>query len=240
MNLRELIAAYRHRAADETKPYANDDPVVTAWLNEAVDEAAIRAKLIFDTTSPFCTITIVVDKAVYELAPCVTEIAAAWTDQYRTTLDGTDQSALDRAGQAYPLPGRYGRRHGWERCEYWSQWRLQKGHPRYYIQDGQRLQLVPIPTAVDTLHLEVYRTVRDAERMKRPDDRPVIATVHHSGLVDWALYRAYLKRDEDQEDPKLAENHLALFEQRYGLRPDANVMRKRNERRSHTTAVNWP
>jgi hypothetical protein len=182
---------------------------------------------------------VVIDRAVYELAACIFEIAAAWTDAYRWTLEGTDQSALDRAGQAYPLPGRYGRR-GWARCEYWSQWRLQKGHPRFFIQDAQRLQLVPIPTAVDTLHLEVYRTAKESERMKGLESCPVIATAHRSGLVDWALYRAYLRRDEDQSDPKQAADHLALFEERYGLRPDANVARKRNERRSRTTTINWP
>lgn len=240
MNLRELIDAYRDRADDAKTPYRADDKQVTAWFNEAIDEAAIRGKLIFDATSPFCTMSVVVDQAVYKLAPCIIEIAAARTDKYRWTLDGTDQSALDRAGQTYALPGRYGRRRGLARCEYWAQWRLQKGHPRFFIQDEQRLQLVPIPTEADTVHLEVYRTTTDDERMKDSQDCPRIATAHHSGLVDWALYRAYLRRDEDQTDSKLASDHLALFEQRYGLRPDANVARKRNERRAHITPINWP
>lgn len=239
MNLSELTAAYRNRADDETAPYRADDKQVMAWLNEAVDEAAIRAKLIFDTSSTFCTIPIVVDRAVYTLAPEISEIAAAWTDVNRWSLDGTDQSALDRMGQAN-LRGRFGRSRDWAYCDYWSQWRLRKGHPRFFIQDGQRLQLVPIPTAADTLHLEVYRTTKESERLKGPQDCPAIATAHHSGLVDWALYRAYLRRDEDQTDPNLAAGHLALFEQRYGMRPDANVARKRNERRAHTTPINWP
>lgn len=240
MQLRELITAYRDRADDESKPYRADDPKVTAWLNEAVDEACVRADLIFDTTSPFCAVPVVIDQANYRLAPEIHKISAAWSTRFNNPLDPTDQSALDRAGETYGLPGRYRGGRSWARCDYWAQWRTQKGHPRFYLRDGQQLRLVPIPTSTDTLNLEVYRIPTAGERMKDAGDCPRIASAHHAGLVDWVLYRAYLRRDEDQNDPKLAAEHLGLFEARFGERPDANVMRKRQEHRSHTTAVNWP
>jgi hypothetical protein len=57
--------------------------------------------------------------------------------------------------------------------------------------------------------------------------------------VHWALYRAYLRRDEDQTDPSLASTHLTLFTAAFGERPDANVQRRRQEHRSRTTTINW-
>lgn len=239
MQLSELIAEYRVRADDGSQPYRADDPTVTRWLNEAVDEACIRADLIFDTTSPFCTIPIQPNVPTYALAQPIHKISAAWSTTFRSNLEPTDQSALDRVGQHYPLHGRY-RRRSWAWCDYWAQWRTQTGHPRFYLRDGQSIRLVPIPSDADTLNLEVYRTPRESERMRDPEDCPRIASVHHSGLTDWAMYRAFLRRDEDQNDPKLAATHLELFTARFGERPDANVARRRAEHRSRTTMVNWP
>lgn len=242
MDLCALIEAYRDRSDDDTAPYRVDDTRVMRWLNEAVDEACIRASLIFDVASPMCSIALVPGQASYRLAPEIQKINAAWSDKFRTTLEPTDQSALDQAGAPYPVSRyRYGyRSRGVCFSEYWSQWRTQTGHPRYYLRDDRTLRLVPIPTDADTLHLEVYRTPTDAEQMKDGKDCPRIATIHHAGLVDWALYRAYMRRDEDQYDAKLAANQFGLFEARFGVRPDAQVLRKRAEHRSHVTAINWP
>lgn len=238
MTLDDLIGRFRQRADDAASPPLNDDETVRGWLNEAVNEACIRARLIFDTSSAFLTIPIVVDQAVYTLDPSIIQIADMWLTNRRWILEGTDQSALDR-GSIFPRwRGRY--RHHDCYALWGRNWRTWKGSPRYFIQDGTRLQLVPIPTEVDTLNLSVYRLPVDSEVMDAPAEEPVIAAQWHDRLIDWALFRAYDSKDGEEIDDTRAGIALARFEASFGKRLDAAVERKRAERRSHTTVTNWP
>jgi len=229
------MAGYRDRADDTAQPYGADDRTVTGWLNEAVDEAAIRAKLLFDSSSPICSLPIRANQAVYQLASAIDTVSDAWLESTGAQLVGTDQSAMDRL---QPPPGWVVSPDNWPTIN----WRKWTGRPRWFIQDDRRLQLVPVPTAADTLHLSVYRIAMSSERLRAENKsgEPVIAGKWHERLIDWALYRAYSRRDEDQSDPNLAATHFGLFEASFGSRPSANVARKRNERRAHTTRINWP
>lgn len=232
----DLIARYRKESDDLAQPYRNDDKTVVGWLNEAVDEAAIRAKLLFDTDSQFCSITIRANQAVYQLTAAIDTVQDAWLNSTGQIVVGTDQSALDRTN--LPNVCRPGNQSGWPA----SNWRTATGTPQWFIQDGRRLQLVPIPTANDVLKLGVYRTATEAEKLSAgsPQQEPVIAAQWHERLLDWVLFRAFSLRDEDQNDPRVAQEHLAAFEASFGIRADANVARKRRERRAHTTTINWP
>jgi hypothetical protein len=236
MEFCELEARFRKRADDAVAPYFSDSDTVRAWFNEATAEACIRARLIFDTTSSFCTIPISADQAVYTLDPCIDRIAAAWLTARQTILEGTDQSALDRGSVGPPRHA-----HRVSCASLWGRnWRTRKGSPVYYVQDGRRLQLVPIPAEADTLNLSVYRIPTDDEQMDTPSDEPAIEGKWHERLIDWALFRAYDDKDGEENDDSRARLALARFEQSFGLRPDANVERKRNERRARTTTINWP
>lgn len=237
MTLDEMTCRFRDRADDAADPPLYDDDTVRGWLNEAVTEACIRARLIFDTNSPFCQIPIVADQAVYALDPSIIQIADMWLTNRRRILEGTDQSALDRGSM---LP-RWRRTHRYHCAELWGRnWRTWKGIPYYFIQDNLRLQLVPIPTEADTLNLSVYRIPTETEVMDAPAEEPVIAAQWHERLIDWALFRAYDKKDGEENDDARATIALARFEESFGKRMNAAVERKRAERRSHTTMTNWP
>jgi len=54
MNLRELIVECRRASRDTVVPYFWKDEVWTAALNEAEDEACVRARLIEDDEADFC------------------------------------------------------------------------------------------------------------------------------------------------------------------------------------------
>jgi hypothetical protein len=45
------------------------------------------------------------------------------------------------------------------------------------------------------------------------------------------MHRAYLKQDAETFNPIKAAEYLGLFEQAFGERPDANVQRKRRDKR---------
>ena len=55
MNLSALLAETRLRLDDEVQPYRHADDVLTGWLNEAQREAAERARLIVDSSTPEIT-----------------------------------------------------------------------------------------------------------------------------------------------------------------------------------------
>lgn len=245
MTLADLLDAYRNAADDETEPYRADDARVTGWLNEAVDEACLRAKLIFDTTSPLCTLRVVAGTQAYVLHPAIDDIAAAWMDKHHTVLQPTDQSALDRGRDVRWHLNSPSWRAAYVDASAWcgSNWRMWNGQPRFIIRDGQSIRLVPNPTSDDVLHLEVYRRPLAAEKLDAANATtcvPRVSFQYQPALVEWALYRAFMRRDEDQVDPAVAAAHLQLFEAAFGPRTDANVVRKQHEQRSHTTVINWP
>ena len=52
MVLSELMKRFRTLAHDTVEPYFTGDDILTAWLNDAVSEAAIRGRLIHVSDDP--------------------------------------------------------------------------------------------------------------------------------------------------------------------------------------------
>ena len=69
MTLAELIAALRTDADDlVANPYLWSDAELTRWANEAEQEAALRAKLLFDaSTTAVCQIAVLAGTTSYAL-----------------------------------------------------------------------------------------------------------------------------------------------------------------------------
>jgi hypothetical protein len=228
MNLRGLIGQFRARAEDTNKPYLFSDQAITGYLNEAQIEACVRARLIFDTDSRFLTIALRANKGEYKIDSSILQngIVDVYVDGYAgmTTpgfkLDGTDQSVLDR--------------------DRWFHYRSQTGRPRYFMQDGNVLRLAPIPDNTGTMRLAAYRMPTCSEALKEVGDEPFIPGQWHIRLIDWALYLAYSNNDPDTVNPGKAALAEARFESSFGKRVDANTERKRSERRSGVSRVNWP
>ena len=49
MELRELIRRFRVESNDKVVPYFIEDDDVIAWLNDAVNEACIRGRLLYES-----------------------------------------------------------------------------------------------------------------------------------------------------------------------------------------------
>lgn len=228
MNLRDLIDQYRSRTGDTEKPYLWSDQDITGFYNEAQVEACVRARLIFDADSRFLSIPLRANTGEYEINPSILQngIVDVYVDGYAGTtcpgfmLRGTDQSALDR--------------------ERWFHYRSQTGRPIYFMQDGHTLRLAPIPNNTGTLRMAVYRVPACEEKLEDDDDEPVISNQLHLRLVDWALYLGYSVNDAEKVNPEKAALAEARFDASFGKRVDANTDRKRSERRSSVSKVNWP
>lgn len=210
MNLEELIKVCRARANDAVLPYLWSDEDWILFLNEAEAEAAERAELLLDISTPaVCQITVTAGVSTYPMHRSILKIQRAKLDLGRSPLMETSIEELDNASN------------GWE---------SKSGNPgRFFQTSDTTLTLVPTPMAADVLRLRVYRL--PIRPMADDNDMPEIAARYHYRMLDWALRCAYLKQDSETLDKAKAAEHEAIFVAAFGERPDANVQRKRRDRR---------
>lgn len=202
--LGQLIEDCREELDDEVAPYLWDDTYLTKRLNEAVEEAAVRARLLVESSrADICQVALVAGQAQYTLHPSVVVIRRAVLASDRSDpLCRTTTAALDG-----------------HRCR----WRAEAGTPEFLVRDQQSRTFFvsPVPTQDDVLHLTVWRRPTDDELMEDSSDEPCIDEAHHDKLMHWACFRALSKRDSEQNSSKDAERHQFEFETAFGPRPTA-------------------
>jgi hypothetical protein len=222
MTLEELIAQFRVDSDDAVAPYLASDTSVTAWLNEAEAEAAIRARLINDFSTPaVCQIAITAPTTVYTLHPSILDITrAAFTPTGSTTE--YDVSIVDRVDQDRNRPG----------------WRTTTDIPQQAIQSDTQLQLGCIPSTSGVLALEVNRlpivNIEDSSA-----ESPSIGAVHHRHLVQWAIHKHFARPDADIHDTGRSDKALAEFTRVFGIRPDADYRRATQVNRQPHNIAYW-
>ena len=208
MNLEQLRQQFRIDADDlVTNPPLWEDEWIAAWLTEAQDQAAMRARLLLDDYTPALThIAVTAGVDSYPLHPKLYEIAVidfAPVTGYVQPVYLTSREKLDRD------------RNGWRNEP--------PGTPCNAIQTDTRLRLVPVPSIDGSLRIEGYRLPLKA--LVNDNDKPEIHEAHHRHLVHWALYRAFSKPDADGRDPGRAAAAEAAFTAYFGRLPDADLRR---------------
>lgn len=208
MTLAELIAQFRLDTDDLVEDYLFSDAEVAGWLNEAEEEACMRQDLLEESEDEdFCEIAAVAGTTSYALHPKllrVTYLAHLATDATeRTEIAIRQRNEVDRIR---------------------ADWRtVEQDPPDLAMVTGQKLRLASVPTVAGTLLLECTRL--PLEPMVDDADEPEIPALHHRGLIQWALYRAYSKPDTEVRDPGRAAGALTIFERLFGLRTDSDMRR---------------
>lgn len=220
MNLEELSARFRTDADDTIVPYLFSDEEVAAWLNEAQDEAAVRARLIFEDSDPdVCQIGVTANTSVYTTHKALFEITKATftpTDGDPIDLYITDRVQLDRE-----MPG----------------WRSSTGEPEALIQDDKTVRIVPTPDVAGVLAVEGHRL--PLETMANDDDEPEIQAIHHRHLIYWALHCAFSKPDSETVDKDKSAVAEAAFIRYFGRRPDAETRKETQANRPQHNQSHW-
>lgn len=216
MYVSELEANYRTRFTDDMPQlHALSPEAYLDYLNEAQDEACIRANLIKDKSSSICTIDIITGTSVYAISPRIHGIAYASVldaSNIRTKLRLTTTTELD-----YDRPG----------------WRdYDPDTPTHLIHDGNTIEVTPEPDAAYTLKLEVYRL---GKKMTGDKSSPEIRENLHRALNYWVLHRMYQSPDEDVTNPTKAAENLIEFEKIFGTRPLAEHHADKYQSRPHRT-----
>lgn len=222
MNVEQFIARFRADLDDKANSLSGgdgdtlwSDEEIVGYLNEAVNEAAERALLIEDhSSSAACSVVLQAGVGEYPLHPAVIKIKrASWNGR---PIHPTSSEKLD--------------------CEHIA-WETLAGRPDRYIHTGSdTLRLFRIPRAEDisvsgAVALTVYRRPLVPFTLDDTDKVPELNEIYHYRLMQWMYRCAYLKKDTETFDENAALKHDAAFTASFGQRPDANVQRKRRDRR---------
>lgn len=219
MTVADFIARFRLEMADTAAPYLWSDDEIASYLDDAVNEACIRARLIEDSSTPeVCSLPLVVGQTSYLLHPSVIDVRRVTFNGKAlglSSIEAEDENDLT--------------------------WESRKGSEplRVIVSGANRIRVVPEPTAVVTLGLTVYRTPLVALTSATPTASPEIPEVYHPRLKDWVYRCAYLKQDAEAFDKSSADDFEARFERSFGTRLDANVARKRRDRALPVVRCNW-
>lgn len=221
MNLEQLIQQFRVDADDLVQPYLWPDDWVAPWLTEAVSEAAVRGRLIYEAANAAVSqIAVSASAATHELHKSLFELVHL---RFQATGAATSSALSIKAREELDRirPG----------------WRDETGTPRYAVQDDTRITLVPRPEVAGTLHVEGYRV--PLKPLANDTDKPEIHEAHHRHLVHWALHRAFTKPDSETIDPTRAATAEAAFTRYFGPSPDADLRRSTRHDEVQTNKAFW-
>ena len=223
MILSELIRKFRVAAFDMEQPYLFSDEDITDWLNDAVKEAAIRGRLIHDsTTTGVCTISTQPNVSVYALHESLYEIDSI---HWLSADDPYNTNSLSLISQE-------------EMGDIWSDWRTRDhSTPKYAIQYDTGIRLVPAPREAGVIALEGYRT--PIAPMVLETDRPEINIIHHEYLIQWALHKGFSVPDAETFDLNRAALAEQEFTEYFGERPDSDLRRITRHDTPHTVKPFW-
>ena len=222
MNLEQLIAQFRIDADDLVQPYLWPDDWVAPWLTEAVNEAAVRGRLLYEAANAaVCQIAVAASAATHELHKSLFELVHL---RFQATGAATSSVLSIKAREELDRirPG----------------WRDETGTPRHAIQDDTRITLVPRPEVAGTLHVEGYRV--PLKPLANDTDKPEIHEAHHRHLVHWALHRAFSIPDTEAFDAARADRAEAAFTRYFGIAPDSDMRRQTREDVPHVNQVFFP
>lgn len=203
MNLGQLRQAVRDALDDNETPPLYADAELDRYLNNAVNEACLRARLLQDDSSEICRVALTAGQARYTLAPEILAVRAVHVAGRSEPLHRVSAAVLDRI------------------CPGWAHEEQTPAIPTYAVFDvGQKILTLHRPPLADgTAYLRVWRQPSEADWMEEDDDDPVIQIADPESLKHWALHEAYLKKDGELYDAEKSAAHLGLFEARFGKRP---------------------
>lgn len=220
----ELLRRFRVQANDKVEPYFNEDTDVKAWLNDAVEEACIRGRLVHESqNSDVCKITVTSGNSHYALHESLYEI----TKLQFVPMSGDRIVRLELVSEEFLI-----------QC-YDVDWSDMSGKPVYAIQSDTGLHLVPTPNQNGELRVEGYR-IPLVPMINGTDTPSDLHKAHHPYLIEWALHQAFSIPDTEFFDPDRAKIAEGKFTDYFGERPDSDLRRITRENTPHHVQPFFP
>lgn len=204
MNLGELISQFRTQVDDTVTPklgWKNPDLVV--WFNEAENEACRRARLIVDSASDICQLSVAAGEESVELDPRIIYLRRVKMSGRNTPLWPTDFRDLDACA-----PG----------------WQEVIGPVERYVRNWDTGVFRPYRIPEEDITITLTAVREPLRQMAGNGDKPEIKPRYHMALIDWVKYRAYSVRDSELNNEALANEALARFEREFGTKERASAL----------------
>lgn len=195
---------------DTADPLWTDDEVIE-YMNETVEEIAEKTLCLKDAQTT----------AVTELTVTA---SSAWVPYSELILEFDPQSVYSQ-GQTKNLPimNKYEFLRDRRDDDYGvvtpsQDWQTTTGEPRIFISDmhDQSLRVYPIPTANDTVEVQVARLPQSSEEITDISassvEVPIIPNMFHRKMLDYMMHLAYMKNDAECYDRGLSNLWLAKWE----------------------------
>jgi hypothetical protein len=201
MKAGDITALWREDVDDLVEPFLWSPEMALDYLNDAINEANRRSRLLVDSSTT----------AVCQVAVPTTGIAVL------------DPRVLfvRKVRFSGRLPLRRMNMQDLESCDpYWEDAQAVP-YPSAFIPDWEagKLRFYPPPSAQLTALLTVVRD--PLVDILKEEDEPEIPARYHRSLRHWMVFRAYSKQDSEAADPKKAAQALDLFEQEFGKKSSA-------------------
>jgi len=210
----QLEAKFRIKVDDLAVPYRFSSASFTSVLNDAVDEACKRKRLLFDrSTSAVCQITFAEDAQKKDLHDSIIEVSKAYlVSDSSGAYTYLDQTTIEDLDINDPL------------------WREGGGSPGKYVVHGKTIELDYPVTEDMTMYLEVWRIPLTTEQMSLSpdDDSPIIEPIEHEHLLEWCWREYYDQRDPDIYNEAKVALHQERFEDHFGTIKRARLRREIN------------
>lgn len=216
MTLQEIITYFRGLAQDDVAPYLWSDSLLSTFANEAQIEAAIRSRLLRDSTSAVTQYDVDAGDTSITLDPRVVFVLGVRLLSKTQPLAKIHAKDLDRLA-----PGWRSEAVG-DTIAYCSdeETGVLYFHRPFAAADTVQLTVIREPLVAMALSVDTVNGTSTTHVSDAVD--PEIRVRHQIKLVDWMLHRALNMRDiEEKYDPEAAMFHLKEFEAAFGKRTSA-------------------
>lgn len=211
----ELILRFRQEVDDAELPGDGDDSdslwkceEILEYIDLAQKEFARKTKLLRDASTTSVTeLTLTADDPWTTLSPRVIKIVRANLGSTGRKVEVKEFHEMDR--------GSYSDDYG---IRTMSDWETAKGEPCILVTDMEkdRLRVVPIPTADDTVNLIVDRLPID-DIISTTSVLEITEIEHQRAMLEYMRHLAYLKQDADTYDKALSEEMFDKFIERVSV-----------------------
>ena len=168
---------------------------ILEYARDAENEACQRADLLTDETSSFTDITINTSTGTFSISNTITEVLSAKLSLESNPLMKTSRRVLDLS---------------------FSNWPANTSTPRSIFRSAtNKITVYPKPIVADTLNMAVSRIPTTPMTLT---GSPEVNARWHPGLLEWILYRMYMKNDSETLNVDKALDHEANFTKIFGER----------------------
>lgn len=194
MDFSEIEQSVRKTLDDNSttdKLWSQDE--ILEYARDAENEACERQNLIVESSSSLTSISVNTSTGTYSLSNTVTDVISAKLSLGTEPLMRTSRHVLDHS---------------------FSNWQANTSTPRSYFTSGtNKITVYPKPIVADTLNMTVARFPNIPMTI---DGSPEIDARYHPGLLQWILYRAYMKNDSETLNVGKAKDYEKQFDKFFG------------------------